>query len=207
MKRRLPLLVAAAALAAVCAALALSLDAAKLITFDVRVSEWFDRMTSEGWTHVFSAITILGSAAAMVPICLVVVAFMVYRYRFRRETIVIVAALLGAKGLNEAIKAIVQRSRPAWEHLAVADGYSFPSGHAMVSLAFYGMLAYTLGARVKRRMAVYAVVALLVLLIGASRLYLQVHYATDVIGGYAAGAAWLLVCIALSRTDGKREGS
>jgi len=207
MKRRLPLLVAAAAFAAGCAALGIWFDAASLITFDVRVSEWFDRMANDPLTTAFVVITTFGSAAGMVPICLIVAAVMLFRYRFYRETLTIVAALVGAKLLNETIKAIVQRSRPAWEHLAAADGYSFPSGHAMVSMAFYGMLAYTVGIHVKSRAAVYVAAVLLVLLIGASRLYLQVHYATDVIAGYAGGAAWLLVCIALYRTGWKNVRS
>lgn len=171
-------------------------DSAALASFDRHVSDSFAGWASDGWTSFFGTVTVLGSSVAMVPIFLVAAAVFMFRYKFKQETLALLCALLVAKLLNEAIKALVQRARPAWEHLAEADGYSFPSGHAMVSIAFYGMLAYVLARRAGRgAIAVAVAAALLELLIGASRIYLQVHFATDVIGGYAAGAFWLLVCI------------
>ena len=83
--------------------------------------------------------------------------------------------------------------------LLTARGWSFPSGHAMGSLVAYGMLAYLLLRETHlgrhQRMLVIISAALLVLLIGLSRLYLGVHYFSDVIGGYAAGVVWLAACI------------
>jgi undecaprenyl-diphosphatase len=91
------------------------------------------------------------------------------------------------------------RTRPTWDvPLLTARGWSFPSGHAMGSLVAYGMLAYLLVRDPKGRpprMAIVAGAVTLVLLIGLSRMYLGVHYFSDVVGGYAAGMVWLAACI------------
>jgi membrane-associated phospholipid phosphatase len=106
--------------------------------------------------------------------------------------LVLVAA--GAQLLNDVLKATFQRTRPnPTTFLIPAQAFSFPSGHAMVSAAFYGYLAY-LGWHLFRRRAVriawVLALVLLVLLIGLSRVYLGVHYVTDVVAGYAAGLVW-----------------
>lgn len=110
-----------------------------------------------------------------------------------------IAALVGGQVLNLLLKQWFARARPAFDDpLAVALFYSFPSGHATMSLISYGLLAYTLWLspiqRWQRWLAVTAFV-LLILLIGLSRLYLGVHYFSDVLGGFAAGGLWLSFCI------------
>ena len=111
-----------------------------------------------------------------------------------------IAAVAGAGLLDVALKRVFHRPRPMWGlPLLTARGWSFPSGHAMGSLVAYGMLAYLLLrethlGRHQRMLAIISA-ALLVLLIGLSRLYLGVHYFSDVIGGYAAGVVWLAACI------------
>jgi membrane-associated phospholipid phosphatase len=108
-------------------------------------------------------------------------------------------AWIGGELLNVLLKNIFARPRPVFEDpLQVAANYSFPSGHAMLSVIVYGLLAYfaLLGIKSQgKRIAVIVGTIILVLLIGLSRIYLGVHYFSDVVGGYAAGAAWLAVCI------------
>src|SRR5262249_29981901 len=97
------------------------------------------------------------------------------------------------------LKAIFARARPHFaEPFVVESSWSFPSGHAMGSLIGYGLLAYLLAQVVRplwARVAVVGTATLLVAAIGFSRLYLGAHYFSDVVGGYAAGAAWLCACI------------
>jgi membrane-associated phospholipid phosphatase len=97
-----------------------------------------------------------------------------------------------------ALKAAFERPRPAFsDPIATASGFSFPSGHAMVSLTVYGALAFVIVATTKSRRArvlVLATAAALVLAIGFSRLYLGVHYVSDVLAAYGAGIAWLMLC-------------
>ena len=106
-----------------------------------------------------------------------------------------IAAVAGGGLLDLALKRVFQRTRPTWDvPLLTARGWSFPSGHAMGSLIAYGMLAYLLvrDAKGRRpRMAIVVGAVLLVLLVGLSRMYLGVHYLSDVLGGYAAGVVWL----------------
>jgi undecaprenyl-diphosphatase len=112
------------------------------------------------------------------------------------------AAFLGAAGLYDIVKPAVGRARPpAALQVGGPDvGRAFPSGHATQSIAFYGMLAIVLimwyAPRHGRLFAIGA--ALVTLVIGASRLYLGVHWLTDVLGGYALGLAWLSLVMVTS---------
>lgn len=109
------------------------------------------------------------------------------------------AAILGGELLNALLKAIVQRPRPsAVTALIYAHGWSFPSGHAMMSATFYGMIAYLLVKRFPSwRVKVFFVTlaCFMAFIIGFSRIYLQVHYLSDVLAGFTAGLFWLTVCI------------
>ena len=120
----------------------------------------------------------------------------------RRSWLTLVAwlvAVLGGETLNLLLKDLFARPRPSFEHpLVVETSYSFPSGQAMESLVVYGMLAYfaVLTSR-SQRMRVVSVcgAAVVVALIGFSRVYLGAHYVSDVVGGFAAGGAWLSAVI------------
>jgi len=107
--------------------------------------------------------------------------------------------VLGGEVLNLLLKDLFARPRPSFEHPLVVDtSYSFPSGQAMESVVVYGMLAYfvvlTSRAWGKRAVAVCGA-AMIVLLIGFGRVYLSAHYVSDVVGGFAAGGAWLTAVI------------
>ncbi len=108
--------------------------------------------------------------------------------------------LAGGAVLNYLLKNLFERARPDLFRMVEAGGYSFPSGHAMVSLCFYGMVAFLLVRNIRSlhgRLAVISGVSLLVAAIGVSRIYLGAHYPTDVVAGYAAGSMWLGFCISL----------
>lgn len=102
--------------------------------------------------------------------------------------------------VNKLLKELIGRERPDLEHLGHVDSLSFPSGHAMVGLVVYYFIAYLLlegmNSVAIKRLVVF-LTALLLLLIGASRIILQVHYPTDVIGGFAFGYIWVLLSIYL----------
>lgn len=109
-------------------------------------------------------------------------------------------SLAGGAVLNFVLKNIFERARPDAFHVVAAAGYSFPSGHAMVSLCFYGMAAFLL-ARVipswQWRYMLGVAIAILILAIGISRIYLGVHYPSDVVAGYTAGTMWLMFSISI----------
>ncbi len=113
------------------------------------------------------------------------------------EATTIAVAGGGAIGLNILLKQLFARARPQlWERTVEVKFYSFPSGHAMISMVIYGWLGYLLGSRFpKQRWWIYGWTIILVAVIGLSRLYLGVHWPTDVIAGYTAGLVWLIACI------------
>lgn len=99
-------------------------------------------------------------------------------------------------GLNQILKLIVQRPRPVGYRLIEESGYSFPSGHSMVSAAFYGFLIYLIYKNVKNKYIKYTLIVSLILLIvsiGISRIYLGVHYASDVLAGFLISICYLII--------------
>ena len=121
---------------------------------------------------------------------------------FRRRWFLAAAWVVATAGgglLNSALKAIFERARPEWLHgFAAADGWSFPSGHSSGSFIVYGLLAYLVVIHWPKRshLPVAALAMALIVCVGFSRVILQVHYFSDVLGGYALGAAWVAAWIA-----------
>lgn len=153
-------------------------------------------------------ITSLGSAIIVTLVVVVVAGFLLLKKLYGYASLVVVASA-GGSLLNKLLKAHFARPRPdAVPHLREVFSLSFPSGHAMLSAVVY----LTLGALLmpilkKKREKVYClgVAMLLTLLIGLSRVYLGVHYPTDVLAGWAVGLSWALLCwIAARILAGKR---
>jgi len=117
--------------------------------------------------------------------------------KWGREAKLFTLTMIGASVLNTTLKLAFQRPRPApFFNLTAPETYSFPSGHALASCCFFAGLAAILSGRIKTgraRTIVWIVAATMFLLIGLSRIYLGVHYTTDVIAGFAAALIWILV--------------
>jgi membrane-associated phospholipid phosphatase len=171
-----------------------------LTQFDVNVLHWLRaRATPTGYA-VFNTISAFGSSAALAVLGVGVGVLLAVQRRW----LVLAgwaAAFVGGDILNVVLKVVIRRPRPPnpSDFLPEAS-WSFPSGHAMLSLIAYGMLAYILlvVVRIAGRGAQLGVVLGAVLLIagiGLSRIYLGVHYFSDVVGGFAAGVLWLSACI------------
>jgi membrane-associated phospholipid phosphatase len=145
----------------------------------------------------------LGSIEVIVLLGVIVAAFLAWgrRWLFLGSWL---AAVAGSAVLNRLLKGLFERPRPHFDHpLLIETSYSFPSGHAMESFVVYGMLAYfaVLALRTwESRVGVVFGAALLVVLIGFSRMYLGVHYLSDVLAGYAAGGGWLSTLITGAET-------
>jgi membrane protein DedA with SNARE-associated domain/membrane-associated phospholipid phosphatase len=147
-------------------------------------------------TDVLRTFTRLGSNAVLIPVVAALVVYFIARRRNWRPAALAVAALAGADALYDIVKPIVERPRPpAPFHLVGVSGFSFPSGHATAVTAVWGMVATLLlvGAPVRRKVLAGVVVALVVLIVATSRVYLGVHWFTDVLGGIALGGLWLCV--------------
>jgi undecaprenyl-diphosphatase len=142
-------------------------------------------------------VTALGSFVVLLMVTLITVGFLVVLKRYAEAGTMAFAAV-GGQIISEALKAYFDRPRPDFvAHIVETTSASFPSGHAMMSAAIYLSIGAML-ARVqsKRRLKTYIHVTalLLTLMVGASRVYLGVHYPTDVLGGWCLGAAWAILC-------------
>lgn len=146
--------------------------------------------------HVIAQVTRLGDPWWIATAATVVAIILLLR-RHWREAITWMVALFGVVPINGSLKALFQRVRPLHDHgLIIETSWSFPSGHAFGAIVFYGMLAFVL-LRLSPRFhrAIIAGAVLLAGLVGISQILLQVHYLSDVLAGYTAGAIWLVLCI------------
>jgi undecaprenyl-diphosphatase len=169
-----------------------------LARWDVRFADWLAGDRTPTGIDTFRLITFFGGPTVLFVLA-VVTSALLYRRRRRREAVLLPLVVVGAELLNTILKLSFQRPRPevAFVHL---ETYSFPSGHAMMSAATYGALAYLAWQRVHTRSARAALLvgtAVWVALICFSRLYLGMHYLSDVLAGAAGGVFWLAVSVAL----------
>ena len=172
--------------------------------FDASIFELIYALRSESFTKIMTFITHLGGAVAYFVFIPFIGLWLYYKgYNWKiplQSTIVLFTAFL----LNVGLKYFVARPRPGINlRLVEAYSYSFPSGHSMSAMAFYGFLIYLVFRYVRsKRWKVLISVLLfcLVIAIGISRIYLGVHYATDVMAGFVVGLAWLMICIIAIRS-------
>ena len=152
---------------------------------------------------LWTPLSLLGSPVVMAGLCLVLVALLTLQRQPRAATACVLIAA-GGGALNTWLKALVHRPRPPGSELMLhGHSWSFPSGHAMGSIIGYGLLCYVAtrywSIRGTARTLLFTTSALLVVLIGISRIALGVHYRGDVAGGWAIGAVWLVGCLSLMR--------
>jgi len=161
---------------------------------------WFIRyFASPNLDQIMTLITTLGNGSTYILLVLAILTVLALCQRWI-ELAGLVICLSGSAVLNELLKHMFMRTRPADFRLITATGYSFPSGHAMVSLCFYGIMAFLIARNIhswRWRLALGIGAALLIIIIGVSRIYLGVHYPSDVVAGYMAGATWLFFSIFL----------
>jgi undecaprenyl-diphosphatase len=159
--------------------------------------------------HLFSVVTFFGNSLTIIGIAGLIGAYMVFsREEYKPYLIGLVVTLSGAAASAYALKEIVQRARPSGLIPAVTEtSFSFPSGHAVASVALYGFIAFLLSRLYPRHKRVAAALAALVALtISFSRLYLGVHYPSDVIAGFILGGLWLWIGIwVTNRFRSRRE--
>jgi undecaprenyl-diphosphatase len=170
--------------------------------FEAFVRDGLHAYASPGFTTAMKAVTILGSTPFLI-VAGIAAACLLLRAGRHRSVILFSISMAGAWLLNTALKLAYRRERPAaFFDVEVPDSYSFPSGHALLATCFFGTLAALLAARMDRtahRVAVWADATPVIVAVGVSRVYLGVHYASDVVAGYLAAFVWVTVVAVADR--------
>lgn len=187
---------------------ALYLTAGGSIIWDQKFSEWFAALKHDAWTSIWKTVSVLGDSTVIIILTVVLTAVITLVAGFRNALWLPVGVAV-TYGLNLLLKAWFARPRPEFAWGIDVDGYSFPSGNAMLAAALYGLFAVWLWRYGKVRTLVKKIVAwiavILIVIIGFSRLYFSVHYVTDIIAGYALGSVVMFTAILLSRRRTAKE--
>lgn len=166
--------------------------------YDTGVSEVIWSYKSPILTDYLIAVTEIGDVMGYVIVFGLIIVIFLRVFKNWKYIAQLTLVLFLALSSNVLLKQIINRSRPLGEHMVTVKTLSYPSGHAMLSMAFYGFLIYLIFQfKLKKtfKVALITLLVILILSIGISRIYLGVHYPSDVIGGYLAGFIWMIFCI------------
>lgn len=167
-------------------------------TLDQAAIDWVRTIVSPGLTRFFSFVTIIGSHHFLVPANLLIMAYAFFVIRNKWLGIKVMSIALSSLLLMVALKHVFGRPRPAEPLIERVSGLSFPSGHAFMSFTFFGLIAYIVYKEVKKPFLRFLLMLLLMsiaVLIALSRVYLNVHYTSDIMAGAAMGIMWLTISL------------
>ena len=170
----------------------------KLVHFDHHIITYVQSFETEVLTNSMKFFSFIGATVPVIVISIVSAFFLYHVLHHRRELILFIIAMVGSTLLNLLLKYIFQRTRPEINQIVFEEGFSFPSGHSMAAFSLYGILTFLLWRHIKTRTGrglLLIVNSFMIIMIGLSRIYLGVHYPSDVIGAYAASGFWLFTVI------------
>ncbi len=173
----------------------------ELLEFDNMIMNFFYFHRTALLTKIMIAISTLGFEIPIVAGLFIFILTLIKKHK--KEALIFALIVLLAPSLNGILKRIIQRPRPLFYPLVATSSYSFPSGHAIGSFVFYVTLSYFVYhfTKSKKLSAIaFAVSILLILLIGISRMYLGVHYPTDILAGWIGGLFWFSDLVIINRT-------
>ncbi len=176
----------------------------EIINIDNTVYHYIvENIRGDRLTEVMKIITMFGSSIAVILVCLFALIFI----KNKKIGLLVCLNPLLATFINQVLKFIVARKRPTEFFLIIERGFSFPSGHSMVSVSLYGFIIYLIYTRIKgrKKYLFITVLVLLTLLIMFSRIYLGVHYLSDVVAGGVISISYLITYIKVLNTYLKRR--
>ena len=175
----------------------LIIDATLILTNNI---SWFDNsiynivisIKSDFMTNIVKGITFLGSVKFIIIINVLLFIYAMFKKKYK--LLLITISSITSPIVNNILKVIFKRPRPILINLIEETSYSFPSGHSMISILFYGSIIYLLNKyKIKYYKLISVILSVLILLIGLSRIYLGVHYPSDVLGGYLTAGICLTI--------------
>jgi membrane-associated phospholipid phosphatase len=177
------------------------LNGEDIVKFDQRGISFIQSSITTQLTDWMKVITYLGSVKWITVLVIIAILLLFVRKKIALALFFMISSGFGGL-FNLVLKWYFKRERPDILPLISEEGYSFPSGHSMGSFIFYGSLAYViihLAHKNSWKWIGCILNGLFIIMIGVSRIYLGVHYPSDIVGGFLAGAAWLIICIILFR--------
>jgi undecaprenyl-diphosphatase len=183
---------------------------APLAALDASAGRWLHVRATPLVSNAMAVVSFLGAPTTLTIVAVGGSLLLLYRRR-RTEAATLSTVVLGGNLLNFCLKHLIQRGRPVFDDpIFSLPTYSFPSGHAMASTVFYGLLSIYALANTRQRYAAYFAIAAAVFMVAVvsfSRVYLGLHYLSDVMAGIAEGIAWLAFCFAALHYIRRREAS
>ncbi|WP_257391765.1 phosphatase PAP2 family protein [Mesobacillus jeotgali] len=173
-------------------------QAEHLAAFDQEIIHVVQGLEAERLTEIMKFFTYIGTIRFIVILTILVFLFLFYILKHRLEIIVLLSVVFCTPILNRLLKLYFHRARPDFNRLIEIGGYSFPSGHAMNAFSFYSILAFLIWRHVPTtlgRISVIIFSSVMILAIGMSRVYLGVHYPSDILGGFLASGLWVTAVI------------
>jgi undecaprenyl-diphosphatase len=181
-----------------------AVSAGNTISFDAQIRSFIHSHSVPASTWFMRYATHLGAGPVLSVLTILALAGLLY-LKWYRAAILLITDMLGVPLFNESLKAHYHRLRPeAFFGVALPGTYSFPSGHALSAFCFYAMMVALLSARVRNRgprTLVWIAGALVILIVGTSRVYLGVHFPSDVIGGYAVALVWVSALLVFDQNE------
>lgn len=168
----------------------------KDIHFDEHIFELLQPYVSDRHTRLMQFITFFGSHHFLLPANILLVIIFLFIKKHRWYSLKIAAISITSTAVMFLLKGLLQRQRPLVPVISRVHGYSFPSGHSFSSMVFFGIISYIAFATIKNSWLKWAAIICcfsFALLIGFSRIYLKVHFASDVIAGFCLGIIWLVI--------------
>ena len=177
-------------------------------TFDDVVSNYIQSFRHPYLTAYFIWMSYIGSKKVYFPLLLIGVMYLFIRKQFM-SALLLAVNLYGSRYINSMLKLWYERTRPDVSPLITVTGYSFPSGHAMNAVAFLGFIAYMTITEhritLHKKVLIIVTASFVIFSISLSRIYLGVHYPSDIVAGWAAGGSWLVLCIIFHQVFVKKE--
>lgn len=169
-----------------------------LISYDAQISGFVMNYRTPALTEYFIFVTNLGDTWGYVVAFILCTLLFYWKFKSWKYVSQLALVMILALSSDLILKKIINRTRPDIEHLVKIDTASYPSGHAMISMAFYGFLIYLIYKfKINKTLKIFLIAfcAFLILNIGISRIYLGVHFPSDIAGGWIAGFIWVIFCI------------
>lgn len=168
--------------------------------FDNFIYNMIISLKNDNLTKIIKVITTLANTKSIILYNVLIVIYILIK-KNRKLMIIPINSLLSVI-INNIFKIIFRRDRPLLIALIDESGYSYPSGHAMISILFFGTLSYVIGkSNIKYKTLIRISLGIFIILVGISRVYLGVHYVSDIIGGYLLGMITLLTVISIKKKE------